>query len=70
MLEFSFSIPQDVIAGKGSLARLPGIAKKMGGSHGFIISGPHLNQMGKVCLPAPCLRELRSPGQDLEMYTP
>lgn len=48
MQEFSFSIPQDVIVGKKSLARLPEAAKKLGGKHGFIISGPHLNKMGVV----------------------
>lgn len=34
--------------GKGSLAKLPEIAKKLGGSHAFIISGPHLAKMGLV----------------------
>lgn len=48
MQEFSFSIPQEIIAGPKSLARLPETARKLGGKHGFIISGPHLNQMGVV----------------------
>lgn len=38
MKEFSFSIPQEIIVGQGSLAKLPEAAKKLGGSHGFIIS--------------------------------
>ena len=45
MKEFSFSVPQEIIVGKGSLARLPEAAEKLGGKHGFIISGPHLNKM-------------------------
>ena len=48
MKEFSFSIPQEVIVGKGSLKRLPEVAGKLGGEHAFIISGPHLNKMGIV----------------------
>ncbi len=48
MNSFSFSIPQNIIVGRGSLAKLPEVAKKLGGTHGFIISGPHLNKMGIV----------------------
>lgn len=48
MQEFSFSIPQDIIVGRGSLSKLPDVARKSGGSHGFIISDPHLNKMGVV----------------------
>ena len=33
MNEFSFSVPQNITVGKGSLAKLPEIAKKSGGSH-------------------------------------
>mgnify|MGYP000408334775 FL=1 len=46
MNTFNFSVPQDITVGKGSLAKLPEIAKKLGGSHAFIISGPHLAKMG------------------------
>lgn len=48
MNTFNFSVPQDITVGKGSLAKLPEIAKKIGGSHAFIISGPHLAKMGLV----------------------
>ena len=48
MNTFNFSVPQDITVGKGSLAKLPEIAKKLGGSHTFIISGPHLAKMGLV----------------------
>lgn len=48
MNTFNFSVPQDITVGKGSLAKLPEIAKKLGGSHAFIISGPHLAKMRLV----------------------
>ena len=36
---FTFSVPQDIVAGKGSIAKLPEVVKKMGAAHAFIISG-------------------------------
>lgn len=48
MNEFSFSVPQNITIGKGSLAKLPEVAKKSGGSHAFLMSGPHLAKMGLV----------------------
>ena len=48
MNTFNFSVPQDITVGIGRLAKLPEIAKKLGGSHAFIISGPHLAKMGLV----------------------
>lgn len=48
MNEFSFSVPQNIKVGKGSLAKLPEVAKKSGGSHAFLMSGPHLAKMGLV----------------------
>ena len=41
-------MPQDITVGKGSLSKLPEIAKKLGGKHALIISGPHLEKMGLV----------------------
>lgn len=64
--EFSFSIPQDIVVGKGSLARLPEIAQKLGGTHGFIISGPHLNKMGIV---KSCADALEGVGIPVDAYT-
>ena len=64
--EFSFSIPQDIVVGKGSLAKLPEIAKKLGGTHGFIISGPHLNKMGIV---KSCADALENAGISVDVYT-
>lgn len=66
MQEFSFSIPQDIIVGKGSLSKLPDIAIKSGGSHGFIISGPHLNKMGVV---KSCADALENAGIKADTYT-
>lgn len=48
METFNFSVPQDITVGKGSLSKLPEIAKKLGGKHALIISGPHLEKMGLV----------------------
>lgn len=31
MNEFNFSVPQNIIVGRGSMAKLPEVAKKMGG---------------------------------------
>lgn len=65
MNEFSFSVPQDVIVGKGSLSKLPDIVKKLGGTHGYIISGPHLNKMGVV---KKCSDALLSAGIEVDSY--
>ena len=48
MNEFAFSIPQDILVGRGTAERLGEAAKKIGGTHAFIISGPHLTKMGHV----------------------
>ena len=45
---FEFSIPQNIIVGAGTLAKLPECAKKMGGTHAMILSGPTLKKMGVV----------------------
>lgn len=66
MKEFTFSVPQDIIVGKKSLERLPEIAEKLGGKHGFIISGPHLNKMGLV---KKCADLLESAGVRTDAYT-
>ncbi|MDD7403872.1 MAG: iron-containing alcohol dehydrogenase [Butyribacter sp.] len=57
MKEFSFSVPQNIIVGKGTLAKLPEVAKKMDGSHAMIISGPNLEKMGIVKKAADLLKE-------------
>ena len=56
MNEFNFSVPQNIIVGRGSMAKLPEVEKKMGGKHAFIISGPHLKKMGLVEKAAESLR--------------
>ena len=48
MNEFGFSIPQNITVGRGTLGKLGEAAKKLGGTHAFIISGPHLDKMGLV----------------------
>jgi alcohol dehydrogenase len=66
MKAFTFSVPQNIVVGKGSLGKLPEIAKKIGGSHAFIISGPHLNKMGIV---AECMEKLRACGVEADAFT-
>lgn len=39
---FTFSVPQNIIFGKGSLAKLPECAKKLSAKKAFILTGPHL----------------------------
>ncbi|WP_294147841.1 iron-containing alcohol dehydrogenase [uncultured Selenomonas sp.] len=48
MNAFTFSVPQDVIVGSGSAEKFGEAAKKLGGTHALIISGPHLTKMGHV----------------------
>lgn len=48
MNSFSFSIPQNIKVGAGSLKLLPSLAKEVGKTKAFIISGPHLNKIGLV----------------------
>lgn len=47
MKDFTFSVPQNIIVGKGGLNKLPDVAKEVG-THAYIISGPHLTKMGLV----------------------
>ena len=66
MKDFTFSIPQNIVVGKESLAKLPQLAKKLGGKHAFIISGPHLNKMGIV---QSCEDALKAEGMDASAFT-
>ena len=66
MNEFSFSVPQNITVGKGSLAKLPEVAKKSGGSHAFLMSGPHLEKMGLVEKAA---NSLKSAGIAVDTFT-
>ena len=66
MNEFSFSVPQNITVGKGSLAKLPEVAKKLGGSHAFLMSGPHLAKMGLVEKAA---ESLKGAGIEVDTFT-
>ncbi len=48
MKEFSFSVPQNIMVGRGSMAKLPEIVKDLEGSHALIISDPGLEGLGLV----------------------
>ena len=54
MNPFEFFIPQNITVGAGTLAKLPECAKKLGGSHAMLISGPTLRKMGVVDKAADC----------------
>ncbi len=66
MKSFSFSVPQDIIVGKGCISKLPEVAGKMGGKHALIISGPHLEKMGVVQKVVDYLTEA---GIDADVFT-
>ncbi|SFG21807.1 iron-containing alcohol dehydrogenase [Oribacterium sp. WCC10] len=66
METFSFSIPQNVVFGAGSLLRLPELAVKAGGKKAYIISGPHLHKIGMV---EKCTGDLREAGIESEAFT-
>ena len=57
MNEFSFSVPQNIVVGRGTMAKLTEIAKKLGGSYALIISDPNLEQLGLVKKTADYLEE-------------
>ena len=66
MNEFTFSVPQNIIVGRGSLAKLPEVAEKSGGKKAFVISGPHLNKMGIV---QSCVDALKAKGIESSVFT-
>lgn len=66
MEEFSFSVPQNIVAGKGTIKKLPEVAAKLGGKKAFIISGPHLNKIGAV---AACEALLAEAGIQASAFT-
>lgn len=66
MEPFSFAIPQNIVVGKGSLTKLPELAKKLGKSKALIISGPHLSKIGLV---AQCMKALEEAGIISEAFT-
>ena len=57
MKPFTFSVPQTISAGAGTLKKLPELAGKMGGKKAYIISDPVLKSMGTVDACAAMLRE-------------
>lgn len=66
MNKFSFSVPQNIEFGKKSLSRLPEIAKKIGGKHAYIISGPVLKKMGLV---DKCVSYMKEAGYEADIFT-
>ncbi|MGN1027861.1 MAG: iron-containing alcohol dehydrogenase [Faecousia sp.] len=66
MNDFSFSVPQNIIVGRGSRRRLPEVVKSLGGTHGFIVSDPYLAKIGDV---QACAEELASVGIPADSFT-
>ena len=66
MDSFSFTIPQNIKFGAGTLDLLADLAKELGKSKGYIISGPHLNKIGMV---AKCRKALKNAGMESECFT-
>lgn len=63
---FSFSVPQNITFGRGSLDRIPEAVSRMKASKAFIVSGPHLNKAGLVNKIASKLKEA---GIESESFT-
>lgn len=63
---FSFSVPQNITFGRGSLDRIPEAVSRMKASKAFIVSGAHLNKAGLVNKIASKLKEA---GIESESFT-
>ena len=66
MNSFSFTIPQNIVVGAGSLRRLPELAKNLKKSKAYIISGPHLERIGMV---DKCREALKAAGIESDAFT-
>jgi alcohol dehydrogenase len=66
MYDFSFSLPENIIVGAGSLKKLGETAEKLGGKKGLVISGPHLNKIGVV---DSCIEYLKQAGIAADRFT-
>ena len=66
MNSFSFTIPQNIVVGAGSLKRLPELAKNLKKSKAYIISGPHLEKIGMV---DKCRETLKAAGIESDAFT-
>ena len=66
MSAFSFSVPQDITFGYGSIDTLPDVSEKMKCRKAYIISGPHLAKAGLV---NNCVERLESAGIKCESFT-
>lgn len=66
MNSFSFTIPQNIVVGAGSLKRLPELAKNLKKSKAYIISGPHLERIGMV---DKCREALKAAGIESDAFT-
>lgn len=63
MKQFSFSIPQSICVGPGTLSELTRAAGELGGKHAFLISGPSLYRSGLVERAMSCLAAADIPAE-------
>lgn len=66
MKDFTFSVPQNIMVGRGGIQKLPEVSKKSGGSHAFMISDPNLKKMGIV---QSCAEALEKAGIRVDTFT-
>ncbi len=66
MKQFRFSVPQNIIVGRGNLSKLPDAVKALGTSRAFIVSDPTLEKMGTV---QKCVDSLTAAGITSDAFT-
>ena len=63
MNSFTFTVPQNIIVGQGSIARLPEAVRALGASRVFFVSDPFLAKVGAV---QKCMDQLTKAGVIVE----
>ena len=63
---FTFTVPQNIIVGQGSIARLPEAVRALGASRVFFVSDPFLAKVGAV---QKCMDQLTKAGVTSEAFT-
>ena len=66
MKSFTFTVPQNIIVGQGSIARLPEAVRALGASRVFFVSDPFLAKVGAV---QKCMDQLTKAGVTSEAFT-
>ena len=66
MKSFTFTVPQNIIVGQGSIARLPEAVRALGASRVFFVSDPFLAKVGAL---QKCMDQLTNAGVSSEAFT-